>query len=204
MRAGASISLVMRVLCALALSAVICFGQSSTRPPNPKPWIRGTVVSDRTGEPLTRARVLLRSVSGEAADVAVECDSHGRFSIANVIPGKYSISAERDGYLPSSVARQAGSRMPAVIIVESGQNLGDITVKLTPWSVIAGRIHFSDAEPAIGVLVQVYHNRSLADVRASASPPSHVPTIAANTGWQGSHRVTTMWRPRTIVHCRLR
>jgi Carboxypeptidase regulatory-like domain len=153
---GASITIVMRVFCVLVVLAASCFGQSSTQSKNTNAWIRGTVLGDLTGEPLTRARVLLRSVSGETGNVAVECDQHGKFTIPNVIPGKYSISAERDGYLPSTAAQRAGSRLPAVIQIESGKSLGDVTVRLKPWSVISGRIRFSDAEPAIGVLVQMF------------------------------------------------
>ncbi len=72
--------------------------------------------------------------------------------------GKYSISAQRDGYLPGTVARSGGARLPAVIQILSGKNLSDVTFRLTPWSVVAGHIRFNDAEPAIGVLVQVYRD----------------------------------------------
>jgi hypothetical protein len=143
-----------------ALMPALCVGQSAATSPKkdvlPNAWIRGTVLSELTGEPLTRARVLLKSASGEAANVAAECDERGNFVIPNVIPGKYSITAQRDGYLPSASARGSGTRLPAVIDVEAGKSLSDVTLRLKRWSVIGGRIRFDDAEPAIGVLVQVF------------------------------------------------
>jgi hypothetical protein len=152
--------LAMRWWPALVLAPVLCLGQSSVPPAKTEVrqnvWIRGTVISDATSQPLNRARVLLKSATGETPNVAVEADEKGTFVVPNVIPGKYAISAQRDGYLPSAIARREGARLPAVMTVEAGQTLNGLTIRLRPSSVIAGRIRFSDAEPALGVLVQVY------------------------------------------------
>lgn len=150
----------MRLFWIVALLPAIVVGQSaastSKKDVQPSASIRGTVLSDISGQPLTRARVLLRSISGETGNVAADCDEHGNFAIAGVVPGKYSISAQRDGYLPSASARRSGTRLPAVIDIEAGKNLREVTLRLRPWSVVAGKIRFDDAEPAIGVLVQVF------------------------------------------------
>jgi hypothetical protein len=120
--------------------------------------VSGTVVSDLTGEPLNRVRVYLKSLSGEASSLAVEADEHGSFVIANVVPGRYTITAQRDGYLPGSTPRSRGARLAEVLQLEAGQTERGLTFRLRPWSVIAGDVRFNDAEPAIGVLVQVFRD----------------------------------------------
>lgn len=150
----------MHSLWLLGVLPAVCLAQSPATPVRkdavPNAWIRGTVLSDLTGEPLNRARVLLKSVNGEAGNVVAECDERGNFVIPNVIPGKHSIAAERDGYLPSAAVSRGGMRLPAVIGIEAGQKLREVTMRLRRWSVIGGRIRFDDAEPAIDVLVQIF------------------------------------------------
>src|ERR1017187_2039559 len=124
--------LVMRLWHALVLAPALCLGQSSVRTGKTevrqKAWIRGTVISDTTSQPLNRARVFLKSASGESPNVAVDADDKGAFVIPDVIPGKYSISAQRDGYLPGAIARREGARLPAVMTVEAGQTLNSVTI----------------------------------------------------------------------------
>ncbi len=121
-------------------------------------WIRGRVLNDLNSQPLSRARVFLRSAGGETQSVAVEADEKGAFTIPNVVPGKYSLSAQRDGFINATVALSGTIRLPSIVHVEEGNDLRDVTFRLRPWSVAAGRVRFDDAEPAIGVLVQVYRD----------------------------------------------
>lgn len=118
----------------------------------------GTVLSEATGRPLSRASVYLKSYSGETTSLSVEADEKGHFAISGIVPGRYVLYAQRDGYLRGTVARSAGARLPAVMDLDEGQVLSDIEIPMKRWSVIAGRIRFNDAEPAASALVQVYQD----------------------------------------------
>jgi hypothetical protein len=145
----------------LAILCTIATAQPSSNPARDASklsGISGTVVSDLSGEPLNRVRILLKSASGETSNAAVDADAQGRFTIRGIAPGRYTITAQRDGYLPGSTPRSSGSRLPEILLLEPGEIERDIVIRLRPWSVVAGRVRFNDAEPAIGVLVQVFRD----------------------------------------------
>ncbi len=117
----------------------------------------GNVVSATTRQPLRRARVFLQHAGNSGSGYFDTTDEHGRFSISNAAPGKYTVLVQRDGYLPQSSARWGGYRMPAVFTLGSSQPHSDFTFEMQPWSVIAGHVQFEDGEPAIFVNARVYH-----------------------------------------------
>jgi hypothetical protein len=177
----------MRPVVVLYVLSGLCLAQpapeNAAEPPPKHARVSGVVLNDATGSPLSRVRVFLKSISNEAPSIAVEADDHGRFVIPEASPGKFSISAQRDGYLPANEARQGSSRLPAVIQLDSGQHLRDVTFRLKPWSVIAGRVRFSDAEPAIGVLVQAYKDAFLRGKRSFGM------VAATRTNDRGEYRI---------------
>ncbi len=120
--------------------------------------LAGTVLSEANGRPLSRVSVYLKSYSGETASLSVEADEKGHFAISGIVPGRYVLYAQRDGYLRGTVARAADARLPAVIYLDEGQSLTGVEIPLKRWSVIAGRIRFNDAEPTASALVQVYQD----------------------------------------------
>src|SRR3954471_19057808 len=80
--------------------------------------VSGTVVNDQTGQPLTRAHVLLRPVTGATNSVLAETDEHGVFTLTQIGPGSYSLTASREGYLPNNSARRGPLRLPPIILLE--------------------------------------------------------------------------------------
>lgn len=181
----------MRHLCLLMTAQTILFSQglakrSGNLGSTQYGRIEGAVVSDLTGSPLTRARIYLKSASGETEGLTVEADEKGEFVINNVVPGKYSLSAQRDGYLPSSVAQRGTSRLAAVIEIDSGEKLTDVRFRMRPWSIIAGRIRFNDAEPAMNVLVQVFQDAYLRGRRSFRA------VATARTNDRGEYRIASI------------
>ena len=119
-------------------------------------WVLGSVVSDQTGQPLERAQVILRPVAGATNSVLVETDEHGNFIINRINPGTYSLLAQREGFLPNGNARRGPLRLPPLVKLTDGVRLRDLTFRLRPWAVIAGKVRYDNAEPAVGALVQLY------------------------------------------------
>lgn len=118
--------------------------------------IEGQVLTDLTNQPLRRAQVVLRPIDSGLTTIGVEGDEKGNFVIRDILPGGYTLLATRDGYLGSSTCLRGALRMPAVIAIGSGQRITNVTFRLRPWAVVAGRIKFDDGEPAVGVRVDAY------------------------------------------------
>ena len=80
-----------------------------------------------------------------------DTDGNGRFLIADVQPGEYSISAERQGFVIESEAEFAP---PPTFKVEAGQSLKDVKIKLVPLAAIIGRVLDDDGDPCRGARVE--------------------------------------------------
>lgn len=69
------------------------------------PSVSGQVLGAATNEPLRKARVILRNQDDFDADPSIAVtDIEGRFSFTGILPARYDIEAERDGYDPQSNA----------------------------------------------------------------------------------------------------
>jgi hypothetical protein len=129
--------------------------QPATQPADaPAPnRVEGKVINAANGEPVPRATVLLQSQNGpQSLNYMAETNGNGQFKIENVSPGKYAVSADRQGFL-LQVAGAAGAPPPRVT-VEDGQPLQDVIIRLNPLCVIAGRVVDDDGDPLRGVDVQ--------------------------------------------------
>jgi hypothetical protein len=83
-------------------------------------------------------------------------DERGKFSFPKVVPGTYSITVQRDGYLKQTAGRIGAYKMPPIFLIQPGQEVGSFDFRMTPWGVVSGKVKFDDAEPAVGVTVQMY------------------------------------------------
>ncbi len=129
--------------------------------------LSGRVVNSVSGVPLARANIMLRPQTGSAspsfqASLSAVTDGEGRFRIEDVEAGTYRITAERTGYLSG----EYGSRRPRSpgipVRVESGQDLTNLTIPLTPPAVIGGRVFDEYGEPVNGASIQVLMRRYMA------------------------------------------
>ncbi len=120
--------------------------------------IQGTVLSGATGQPLRRAQVVLKPTDPKAGSAFQTTDESGSFSFPKVPTGRYTITVQRDGYLPLSAGRIGSYKMPPIFSVQSGQTISSFVFTLTPSGVVSGKVKFDDAEPAVNVDVQLYRS----------------------------------------------
>jgi hypothetical protein len=132
-------------------------GRSALTPmlPHTAGSVEGTVVNAVTGAPLAAATVILgtnarfrpqlgttaspiASGPGGPWETSVETDGQGRFTIPDVPPDFYYISAERQGFTATSSDRPNG--IGSAIVVGNGQRITGYTIPLSPQSVIAGKV----------------------------------------------------------------
>ena len=139
-------------------------GQTQGQPPlQPAPTgtgaIEGQVFSQATGAPLKKANVRLfgsRSQQGVMpTNAAKETDDQGRFSFTNLPPGRYQLSATRQGFLNGSYGARKFSGNGTPINLGQDQQMRDLTIKLSPQSVIVGKVLDEDGEPMSNVQVRI-------------------------------------------------
>ena len=123
-----------------------------------KETVSGTV-TNASGEPLRRVSLQLIPVmpvrgstpDAPAQNAATETDSQGNFIFNEISPGRYFLTAQRAGYLQASYYNARGQ----VLTVDSGQKATGILIKMTPQSIIAGRVVDEEREPVPGATVNV-------------------------------------------------
>src|SRR5258708_3650586 len=137
----------------IALSAMLAIAAAMAQQPPPRTVLAGAVMNSATGDPVRKALVILRAHDeAKGMSYTTESDGNGRFQIGDVDPGTYSISAERQGFMPE--ADGAPGAPPQAIHVEAGESLPDVKIKLVPLGVISGRVLDEDGDPIRGAQVQ--------------------------------------------------
>jgi hypothetical protein len=117
--------------------------------------IEGQILNE-AGLPLRRAHIVLRPLEAGITTIGAEADDKGTFSVQQIPAGRYRLTAEREGYLPSSTCWRGALRMPPVVTIGSGQSITNLSFRLRPWAVLGGRIKFDDGEPAVNARIDVY------------------------------------------------
>jgi protocatechuate 3,4-dioxygenase beta subunit len=118
--------------------------------------VEGVVLRAGTDEPLRKALVMLLRVEGQRRPYTTTTDFSGRFLLKGFEPGRYRLRAHRNGYASQSYgAKRPGDLGGTTLTLLAGQTLRDITLRLVPAAVIAGRVADEDGEPMAGVQVEI-------------------------------------------------
>ena len=112
--------------------------------------VRGTVVNAVSQETLNKVIVTLNSTGGPNGLSFATESAGGRFTIEHVRPGKYIVTAQRDGF--TREAEGAPGVPPPQVLVEGGKDL-NVVVRMQPLCVIGGRVTDSDGDPLRSVNV---------------------------------------------------
>jgi len=105
--------------------------------------LEGQVLS-QTGEPLRKATLRLAPYYADRSSNAVSytdtTDGTGKFVFEGVLPGRYTLSAERTGFLAQNYgARGATNSSPgSVLALAAGESMKDLDFKLIPQGVVTG------------------------------------------------------------------
>jgi protocatechuate 3,4-dioxygenase beta subunit len=130
--------------------------------------IEGQVFNAATGAPLKKTMVRLNALNspgqgygGQQAqqgrmpvNLAKETDDQGNFSFTGLDPGRYSLSAQRTGFLRQSYGARHFNTNGVPIVLTQDQHIKNLAFRLAPQSVIVGKVIDEDGEPAAHVLVQ--------------------------------------------------
>jgi hypothetical protein len=107
-----------------------------------------------SGEPVRKASLTLRPNGRGGGSFTATSANDGSFNFTSVDQGTYSLSGERTGFVSDTYTTNGGDA--AVITVVSNQATTGIQFKMTPQSVILGKVYDEDGDPVPGVNVQVW------------------------------------------------
>ena len=149
--------------------------------------IAGVVISDDDEKrPLRRTRVALASTELDFARVAITND-RGEFTFEALPPGRYSVTASKDGYVTNSAGAQRPERLRSGVYLSQGAN-ERVTLRLPKGAVITGRLLNAEGEPAaavtVGAMISRY-NSNAGERRLTAAPG----TSTASTDDRGIYRL---------------
>ena len=118
--------------------------------------IRGTVVAMDTGTPLRRVQIRAMSVSPGVRDARVTTtDDQGRFELRELAAGRYSIVANKAGFVGLQFGQRRPNERGTPVEVGDGQTVEKVAIALPRGGVITGRVADDAGEPVAGLRVQV-------------------------------------------------
>jgi protocatechuate 3,4-dioxygenase beta subunit len=120
--------------------------------------LSGKVVDALTGEPLAKVQLRLESRSNSATG-ATTSDQHGNFAMAGIEPGTYHLKGIRSGYLETTFGAKRTDAPGTALRLEPAQELKDVALRMTPFSVIAGTVRDREGEPLAGTRVNLWRWR---------------------------------------------
>jgi hypothetical protein len=145
----------------------------STIPATGTAKIRGLVVASDDGRPLRR--VAVRVIAPELREPrSASTDLSGRYEIADLPAGRYTVTASRAGFVTISHGQTRPNEMGRPLDVSDGQTVERINFSMPRGAAITGRILDEYGEPVAGASVQAMQMRYV-DGRQHWCPGCHVP-----------------------------
>jgi len=125
--------------------------------------LEGTVLNAVTGQPIRKARITLTPVPG-GEPILAAADAHGKFALADLVPGKYNLMAGHDGYTDQRYgAKRPGEEQKGEQLeLTAGSAKTDANLKLTPLGTIMGFVRDEDGDPVrqVDIALLAYAYRS--------------------------------------------
>ena len=134
--------------------------QTQTTDPADLCSLDGQVVNAQTGEPLRKANIILNRVEAAPSNnpppsYSTTSAEDGHFAMKDIEPGQYRLMAIRNGYVTLTYGAKGPGRVGTTLSLVRQQHLSELTLKLTPHGVIAGRIVDEDGDPVANARVML-------------------------------------------------
>jgi hypothetical protein len=87
-------------------------------------------------------------------------DNAGQYTIPNLVPGRYQIRAQRDGYFGAPPPGSAGPTLPtiatATVTIDAGQPATRVDLPMVRGATVSGRVRDPKGQPLSGVQIYAY------------------------------------------------
>jgi hypothetical protein len=135
------------------------------RPLAPTYRISGKVVDARTGAALGRCSVQIADTKDRGQPRTTTSGDDGGFAFDGLARGKYSLTAERHGYLTQSYEEH--DQFSTAIAVGPGMISEDLIFNLTAEAVLAGTVTDEAGEPVRGAQVRLFEDQDQDGIRTT-------------------------------------
>jgi hypothetical protein len=116
--------------------------------------LEGKIVNSASGMPVGTVSLTLRSNNpSQAVKYTTTSDTNGGFLFDRVAPGRYTLSAEKPGFLRQYYGARSITSIGTALTLTEGQLLKDLVFNLIPQGVISGRVTDEAGEPLSHVSV---------------------------------------------------
>jgi protocatechuate 3,4-dioxygenase beta subunit len=159
--------------------------------------LEGQVLHALTKEPLRKATVILRAQGADQKGWAAVTDEGGKFLLEGVAPGRFSLTAQRNGFLNGAYGARRQGQTGTTLQLTDGQVLSELTILLTPQGVITGRVLDEDGEPLQFVQIQALRSQYV------RNRMRWVPAASATTDDTGQYRMISVAPGRYLIQASL-
>jgi hypothetical protein len=120
--------------------------------------IRGRVVADGSNTPLSRVQIRLNASDSTAGKTAVT-DRNGRFELAELPAGKFTVSASKANYVGISYGQTRPRGLGKTLELAEGQTIANMNFTMQRTGVITGRILDEFGDPVVDVMVMAMRSQ---------------------------------------------
>ncbi len=165
--------------------------------------LAGIVTTDDTpSKPLRRVIVTVTAPELKGSRQVVT-DDDGRFTFGDLPPGRYSVVADKPGYVKTYYGNKRPGGMPATpVAVLAGQPAPDVTIRVPRGAVVAGAVRDQFGTPLAGALVSVKQVAVVNGSRRMSDVPNLRPAVTT-TDDQGRYRIYGLPPGEYAVFCEL-
>ena len=144
------------LLIGLAAGPPVANAQRANEPVPATGIVRGRV-TDANGVPLRGAEVRVRDPNGRENRL-VTTDEGGRFEVVNLVPGAWTASAAKGGYLTQQYGQRRPFSAPQTITLAARERV-EVNFVLQRGGAIAGRLFDEYGDPVAGARLQLFRLR---------------------------------------------
>ena len=149
--------------------------------------ISGVIVTDEaTPQPLKRVQVTVISPEAQFTKM-VFTNETGKFAFTGLPAGRYTLAASKPAYLRVAYGARRWDRPGTPITLKDGQQMTDISLRMTRGAVLSGVILDENGLPAFGVSVRTMQMRMVNGERTFINVASSSP-LGETTDDRGMYR----------------
>jgi protocatechuate 3,4-dioxygenase beta subunit len=171
------------------IGAALAVGQA----PAQKARITGSVIA-LNGEPVRKATMRLQGQPPSSYTATTGDD--GKFAFEDVAPGRYTLAAEKAGFVTQRYGARPSSAAGAPLVLMAGQELKDLAMRMTPQGILSGHVSDLDGDAVPNALVSLQRYTHVRGRRQLSS------IATGQTNDQGDFRIPNLAPGRYYAYAR--
>jgi Carboxypeptidase regulatory-like domain len=140
--------------------------------------LEGIVVKAAGDEPLSGAVLLLTREGGPVSDSKYKTTTanDGHFVLKDLPQARYRLTATMPGFVDQEYGQKQPNRPGTILDLTTAQTLRDVTIRMTAFGAISGRVYDQYGQPREGTVIRAFNRRFQRDGRPVLSEVAEVLT----------------------------